>query len=113
LVRHKNAKHGGTKYGCNLCDYKATMKDILVLHKQNSKHEGVSYGCNQCNFKADSRDLLIPHKQSIHKGVRYECDMCSYKAIRRRNHALHIEHRWAELRRAHALSYKCGKRFRG
>ena len=40
LKKHKDSIHGGVRYSCESCDYKAKRKNNLKLHK-DSIHEGV------------------------------------------------------------------------
>jgi len=45
LNQHIKAKHGEIKYVCDQCDYKATRKSSLIIHKQTT-HEG-QFGMNE------------------------------------------------------------------
>ena len=65
------------RYLCDWCDYTATRKDHLKLHK-DSIHEGVRYSCDTCDYKATTKDNLKKHKDSIHEDVKYSCDHCVY-----------------------------------
>ena len=99
-------KHDGIVFGCDQCEYKASVKGNLKAHKE-SIHDGrVKFDCDQCGFKAATQQSLKSHKaykhdpdqiQSDHEGkrqkscknkvskrdgVKFDCDQCSHQATR-------------------------------
>ena len=51
----------------------------LTLDHKESKHEGVRYGCDICNFKTIKESFLTVHKQVQHEGKRINCNACDHK----------------------------------
>ena len=43
-------------------------------------HSVSKYHCFQCNFKATQKSNLNVHRRSVHEGIKYPCDQCEYKA---------------------------------
>ena len=35
MVEHHKAAHAGIRYSCDICEYKATRKNVLRRHKSN------------------------------------------------------------------------------
>ena len=52
MKRHKNVKHEGVTYDCDLCDYKAAQPGDLMRHKK-SKHEGTEIKVKQEDMSLD------------------------------------------------------------
>ena len=73
----RNKENGADRLECEMCDYKAKITKLLILHRE-SKHEGVRYGCDICNFKTIQKGFLNVHKQEQHEGKRYDCTSCDY-----------------------------------
>ena len=65
-MHHLKSKHGGIKYPCDQCDFKATQKSNLLTHLK-SKHEGVKYPCDQCDYKATTKGSFLIHFKSKHQ----------------------------------------------
>ena len=42
-----------------------------------SVHENVKYPCNQCEYKATHRGNLKIHKMSVHENIKYLCNLCN------------------------------------
>ena len=97
----------GIFFFCDKCDYSASRKALLKLHKE-SKHEGIKYPCDQCSLEFTYRAHLKQHIRSTHEGVRYSCKQCDYvslwpQALKEHVDAVHEGNR-----------YPCDKcRFRG
>ena len=45
------------KFDCDQCEYKATTKSNLRVHKL-SKHEGILFDCDQCVYEATQKRSL-------------------------------------------------------
>ena len=56
--------HMSIKYLCNECEYNATTKSSLKIHKM-SVHENVKFPCNQC----DNTKL---QKKAVSKPINYQ-----------------------------------------
>ena len=49
LRRHKQTKHGGTRYLCDQCQHVATNSTDLKQHKEG-KHDNIRYFCDNCDY---------------------------------------------------------------
>ena len=63
IASENKQKREVVEFSCYKCDYVATQKGILKMHKQ-SKHEGVRYPCDKCYYVATQRRKLV-HTQEI------------------------------------------------
>ena len=57
--------HGGAKFSCDKCDYKATQYGSILTHKL-SKHDCVKFECDLCPHKSS-------HKAIMNEGLKYPC----------------------------------------
>ena len=57
-VASDEAKHEAVTYPCDLCDYTATNKNGVIMHKA-VKHEKVKYLCDQCEFTTHYKGRVI------------------------------------------------------
>ena len=90
LVVHTRSIHEGIKFPCSLCDYKATEKGSLKKHIDHI-HEGVRYPCTECDYVATRLDSIKIHKLTIHNGYKFSCPKCDYKASRQRYVKKHMD----------------------
>ena len=68
MRRHKQSKHLGILYKCDICDYKTGFKDHLNRHNRQVHKKEIedSFKCQYCDFKAKEKRLLRLHNQSKH-----------------------------------------------
>ena len=64
---------------CDECLF-LTKKRRLKGHKER-KHAGKPFECNICDYKAKNMDKVEDHKKGIHEGNKYQCDHCEYNCI--------------------------------
>ena len=57
-----------------MCEFTASTSYNLKVHKQ-SKHEGIRYPCDMCEYAVTRQWVLKVHKESKHEGNRYPCDI--------------------------------------
>ena len=50
------------KYPCDICDYQATVKGDLKIHKE-SKHFGVKHPCSLCDYQATHKNSLTRYRK--------------------------------------------------
>ena len=81
MKKHKQFKHEGIRYPCDLCDFSAGTLGILRRHKE-SRHYGIKYPCGECEYIAPTSVTLRRHVKQVHEGVRYPCDVCDFVANR-------------------------------
>ena len=53
-----------------MCTYQATQQGDLTKHKQ-FKHEGLKYDCDLCTYRVTKQGDITKHKQSKHEGEMY------------------------------------------
>jgi hypothetical protein len=81
--------HGGIKYNCEQCDFKASRKDTLKKHYISVHISSNQYPCNKCDYEATRRDNLAIHLMSKHPNLIYPYQQCNYKAKTKDNLKIH------------------------
>ena len=64
---HKDSRHKGIRFPCDLCGYKATGKSSLKRHMAR-KHEGKKISCSYCDYTCGTRGYLKKHIRLEHNG---------------------------------------------
>ena len=75
-----NNTHNEIRYPCDQCEYAATKRSNLKLHKK-SLHKGVRYPCGECEYLATHASSLKRHKKCVHEGVK-KLDISKYQISR-------------------------------
>ena len=77
--------HKGPKINCEKCDFQATSKANIKIHKE-TVHEANKFNCDKCEFQSTSKDNLKKHKDTVHKVMkikrgsgRLNCELCTKK----------------------------------
>ena len=66
-------------FNCKTCDFKATSKTELSLHKKLSHKSIENYSCHECTFKSTTKESLKAHVTEDHR-KEYSCTDCEYKS---------------------------------
>ena len=64
-------------FSCNICDYKATIKDTLRKHIISQHTRDFPFKCDSCSLGFFSVKRLEIHRQLRHEGVNLICEFCS------------------------------------
>ena len=65
LENSSGNKHERERYKCPHCDYQATQKGDLAIHRK-SEHDGVINQCDLCDYKSSAQRSVMLHKKSHH-----------------------------------------------
>ena len=65
-------------------EYAVTRQWVLKVHKE-SKHEGIRYPCDLCKYVATEQTNFKRHKKSKHEETRFFCDKCEFATTRLHN----------------------------
>ena len=83
-------KHEGTKYYCDECDYNATTKNNVRIHRE-SKHLGKIYYCTECSYSSNCEESVNKHRRAKHLGIFHNCIHCDYKSLWQDNVRRHVK----------------------
>ena len=85
LKQHKEVKHEGIFYPCEICEFKTQYKQHLKIHKA-LKHgqvekeiKKVKQKCDKCDEVYVSAQGLRQRKEVKHEGIFYPCEICEFK----------------------------------
>ena len=115
---HKESKHGGKTFPCDICDYSSTtmknlkkhiryqhisgvfkckkceyscsLKGKLENHTRRSHSDPLFFQCAKCDYVAKGRDALSRHTKYHHEKKRFKCDKCEKLFTEPRHLKIHI-----------------------
>ena len=64
VINHMN---NTGRYPCNKCEKQFSNQGNLNM-RNKSAHGGIKFPCSDCSYKATTKQTLIQHIQSIHEG---------------------------------------------
>lgn len=81
-IKHHMKVHGKQRFACNICDFKAKVKQSLIRHKLT---HAVKVGCPICNKQVSSLDChMIQHRPKV------SCPICA-KMVTKKQMKLHMK----------------------
>ena len=89
-------------FPCDLCDYKATVKENLHRHVKVVHEVNELIYCSDCDFKTKNKNSLQSHKKLFHSVIqkKFKCNICTFETIHKNhfishtnNHQLSLEER--------------------
>lgn len=90
LNHHLLTHAGETPYNCEICDYRCSQKNRLVVHMKHKHLQEKKFACDMCVRKFVRRDSLNLHLLT-HTGEKpHKCDMCDYRCLRNYSLKQHI-----------------------
>ncbi|KAI5634970.1 zinc-finger associated domain (zf-AD) domain-containing protein [Phthorimaea operculella] len=103
LSNHKRTAHNKVKvwFKCDLCEYKASRKEIIKRHK--AKHTETNVPCTICGMFLESAEKLIVHQHRHFEEKKYSCPYCDLKFFRRDTVPKHIKSKHAA---AHQINHQ-------
>jgi len=74
---HEN-EMGDGDFKCSTCEKSFKCDQSLMTHNE-AKHKGTFFNCNQCDYKATRSDNIKKHIKYVHEGMefKFKCDNCS------------------------------------
>ena len=70
------------KYGCKLCNYKASLKVSLERHVRHIHTKEKPFSCDQCDYKAAVKHNVDKHIKVVHEKP-FSCQQCPYKTAQK------------------------------
>jgi len=100
VTRHFESVHGGQRYNCTHCDYKARYAHDLKPHMK-SQHTSIK--CELCDFEATKKTALkahtkFAHIEGVHEEQMHKCSICDYKTIILRHLTTHMKSQHTSMR---------------
>ena len=68
----------GIRYPCNLCDYKATQKAKIKVHKDSVHGLGRRFQCEHCHKTFSLEQSLKRHMIEVHAKKQFKCSFCDF-----------------------------------
>ena len=74
LIDHNASSHNKNvskknQFDCNKCDYKGSLLDELLKHKDVVHSTQQTFKCDICNYESDNSGSLTNHKTRKHKPI--------------------------------------------
>ena len=101
LKRHIRDQHNSGVFKCNTCEYSCSSKSKLEYHTKHSHSDPVFIHCPKCDYVTKRGDGLSRHERTHHEMKRFKCDKCEKLFTERRWLKIHI------LNKHEGVVWKC------
>jgi len=90
VIKHWQEQHIGKKtlFPCILCDKSFPKYSALTKHKKYM-HGKIAFSCDKCEYKAPKQGILNKHISVKHEGVRVTCELCNTNFVSMANLRVH------------------------